>query len=376
MESTIGGTRRHIRDVGHELQRRGHEVHLAVSAERMPEFAEDVAELRGAGVEVHEIPMQRAIDPRADWRDLRALKRLLKSVRPEIVHTHSSKAGVLGRVASLQAGIGRRVHTPHTFAFLFDAMFSGPKRRLFRALEVGLAKRCSAVVAVSETEAETIRASGVVAPDRLCVVPNGIDPEPYRSASPVAPADLNARADELLVSVVGLLNVAKGQDLALRAIALPGLERVRLLIAGHGEEEAALRALAGELGVADRVTFLGWWRDVPGLLAASDALLLPSRWEGLPYIALEAMASGLPVVATPVDGARELISDGVSGFRAGAIDAESIAAALRQLIEVGPAGRAELGRAGAEIQAQRYSIASMVDGLEAVYARALDSPTA
>ena len=118
MESTIGGTRRHIVDVTLGQLELGLDVHLVVAAER----------LRAAGASVVVLPMERAIRPATDLRHARFLGRHLREVRPDVVHTHSSKAGVLGRHASLATGIGGRVHTPHTFAFLFGAMFGSAKR--------------------------------------------------------------------------------------------------------------------------------------------------------------------------------------------------------------------------------------------------------
>jgi glycosyltransferase involved in cell wall biosynthesis len=131
---------------------------------------------------------------------------------------------------------------------------------------------------------------------------------------------------------------------------------------------AELEARAGALGVADRVAFLGFRRDVPALLAASDGLLLPSRWEGMPYIVLEAMAAALPVVATPVDGALDLVVDGRTGWLASEVSAEALAGALRAGQAAGSAARAELGAAGRARLLERYCVGHMIDGLLDVYA--------
>ncbi len=366
MECTIGGTRRHLTDVARGLAARGVETHLAVSAERQPDFRETLAELAAEGCVVHEVPMLRAIRPRTDARHLARLKALLREVRPDVVHTHSSKAGVLGRLASLSTGIGRRVHTPHTMAFLFRDMFGPLKRGLFFRIERGLARATDALVAVSESEARTFAASGVVDPARVRVVPNGIDPAPYAHATPADLAALGLDPARPTAAVVGLLNVAKGQDLALEALARhPALQ---LLLVGHGETEPELRDLAARLGVGGRVAFAGFRRDVPALLAAADLLLLPSRWEGMPYIVLEAMASGLPVAATPVDGARDLVEDGVTGWLAPDASADGVAAVLARALAASPAERAALGAAGRARVRERYTADAMVEGLLALYA--------
>lgn len=367
MEATIGGTRRHLRDVALAQRAEGVDVAVAASALRMPEVRRDFAMLREAGVDVHEVPMVREIRPAVDTRHLLELRRLLKRLQPDVVHTHSSKGGALGRVASLSTGIGRRVHTPHTFAFLFSAMFSGHKRRIFRGVETYLGRRTDRIVAVGESEAATIRASGVVPAERVVVVPNGIDASPWRGAPALDRAQLGVPDGVPLAAVVGLLNVAKGQDVLLRAMALEPARRLHLLVVGHGEDEAALRALADELGIAARVHFLGWRADVPGILAAVDFVVLPSRWEGLPYIVLEAMAAEKPVVATDVDGARELVREGQTGFVARREDPMDLARALALALALDPKQRATMGAAGAALQAARYDQRTMARALVTLY---------
>lgn len=369
MECTIGGTRRHLTDLARGLARRGVEVHLAVAAERQPDFRETLAELSAEGCRVHEVPMVRSIRPLLDARHLRRLEDLLREVQPDLVHTHSSKAGVLGRLASLRTGVGRRVHTPHTLAFLFAEMFGPLKRRLFFQIERSLARGTDAMVAVSESEARTFAGSGVVDPDRVRVVPNGVDPAPYDGAAPADLAALGLDPARPTAAVIGLLNVAKGQDLALEALARH--PELQLLLVGHGETEAELRGLAERLGVADRVAFAGFRADVPELLAAVDLLLLPSRWEGMPYIVLEAMASGLPVAATPVDGARDLVVDGATGWLAPRVDGEAIADTLERALAAGPDARSQLGRAGRERILEGFTVDAMVEGCLALYAEVL-----
>ena len=132
-------------------------------------------------------------------------------------------------------------------------------------------------------------------------------------------------------AVVGLLNVAKGQDLALEALARhPALQ---LLLVGYGETEPELRAMAARLGVEERVAFAGFRLDVPALLAAADLLLLPSRWEGMPYIVLEAMASGLPSVSTPVVGVGEILGDEEGGLLVPQRDPDAVAAAIATILD-------------------------------------------
>jgi len=365
MEATIGGTRRHLVDLARGQQQAGLEVHVAAASLRVADFERDLEGLERAGIGVTRIPMLRAVAPLADRRHAAELRALLRRLRPAIVHTHSSKAGVLGRWASLREGIGARVHTPHTFAFLFAGMFGPGKRALYRGVERWLAQRTQRLIAVSQDEARTIRAAGVVPAERLRVVENGLDAAPLRAARALPRGELGFRADAPLLLTAGLLNLAKGQDLLLEALAAPGLERVQLALAGEGELRPALEARARSLG--DRVRLLGFRADMPALLATCDAYVLPSRWEGLPYVLLEAMAAARPFVATPVDGARELALRSGCGRIAGAISAAALAAELRALVALPAAELERMGSAGRACVEQHYTLERMVEGTLAVY---------
>lgn len=367
MESTIGGTRRHIVDVAEGQLARGLEVHLAVSTLRQASMEKDLARLEAKGCGVLRLPMVREISPARDLVHVNALARHLEALRPSIVHTHSSKGGALGRLASIATGVGARVHTPHTFAFLFDAMFPAWKLELFRRLETGLAGFTRLTIAVSPSEAATIGRSGVVPAERLRVVPNGPDPRPWIEARAVPRRELGVPEGAPVAALLGLYNAAKGQDLAIEMLALPGLESLHLLLAGVGETKAELAALASRLRVDARVHDLGFREDAPAVVAAADFTLMPSRWEGMPYIALESMAAGRPVVATPVDGARDIVEEGRTGFLARAISAEALAESVRALLALDAPARRALGERGRERMLASFTADRMVDGLVALY---------
>ena len=367
MESTIGGTRRHIVDVAREQLALGIDVQLCVSTLRDPRFEQDLQALEALGCGVERLDMTREIRPGRDYKHWRAIESTLKRLQPEVIHTHSSKAGVLGRLASLSTDIGVRVHTPHTFAFLFEAMFGAAKRAMFRTLESQLAAHSSAVVAVSPSEGHAFHTSQVVATSRIRVVVNGIVPDAFLDATPMTRERLDVPAGVPLTAVIGLLNAAKGQDLALRALAEPGCEGVHLIIAGMGEDEQACRELAKELGVAARVRFFGWCEEVPALLAALDFLLLPSRWEGMPYVVLEAMASRLPVVAAPVSGATDLVENGLTGFVTASASPEHLASGMKQLLGCESAALEAMGERGQRAVLERYTARTMAERLIQVY---------
>jgi glycosyltransferase involved in cell wall biosynthesis len=367
LEASIGGTRRHVVDACRGLVGRGVRTTLVASALREPGFRRDLEALAREGVEVRELAMVRPIRPAADYGHLARIEGWLRDLRPEVVHTHSSKAGVLGRLASLSSGVGRRVHTPHTFAFLFGAMFGGASRTLFRLIEAQLAGATDRFVAVSEDEAGTIERSGLAGADKLRVVPNGVDPRRWAEAEPADLAALGIPPGARVAVVAGLLNVAKGQDLAIEALARTRLDDLHLLVLGHGETEGELRALAERLGVARRTLFLGWRDDVPRFVAAADFVVVPSRWEAMPYVVLEAMAAGKPVVASAVDGARGVIAGEECGALAPVGDVDGLAAAMLRIAEMPREDREILGRRGRRAVERRYTTDAMVDGLLAVY---------
>jgi glycosyltransferase involved in cell wall biosynthesis len=367
MESTIGGTRRHLVDLAAGQRARGLDVHLAVSNLRQASFDADIARLAAAGCGILVLPMRREIAPARDAVHVTALSRHLERLRPEIVHTHSSKGGALGRLASIATGVGARIHTPHTFAFLFDAMFPAWKRELFRKVEAALAGRTLATVAVSDSEAATIARSGVVAKDTIHVIPNGPDPARWTSAKALPRAELGLPADAPVAAVLGLYNLAKGQDLAVEMLASPGLADLHLLLAGEGEMRDALVAQARRIGVESRVHVLGFRDDAPALVATADFTLVPSRWEAMPYIVLESMAAARPVVATPVDGASEVIASASTGFLARAVSAEALAESVRALLALPQAERRAMGERGRARMLGRWTADRMVDGVVALY---------
>jgi glycosyltransferase involved in cell wall biosynthesis len=378
MECTIGGTRRHLHDLVHGLLRRGVQVEVACAALRDPRVREDMAGMAAAGARVHEVPMVRPISPLRDAWHAARLTRLVLGRGFDVVHTHSSKAGALGRSAALLASGAVRIHTPHTYAFSFEGgagqggQPAGP-RGLILATERGLARITDRVIHVSASERDEGAALRVVPRGRQRVVPNGIDPA--RFAAPTGGAGLRAElgipAEARVVGSVGLLNDAKGHDILVEALArLPG--DVHALIVGHGEREASLRERAERLGLSARVHLAGWRDDVSAAHSAMDVFALPSRWEGLPYSLLEAMAAGVPSVASDVNGSRDILAgEPPCGLLVPREDPIALAKALNDVLA--DADLAErLCALGQRRVAQGFTLDAMIDGTLAVYREALE----
>jgi glycosyltransferase involved in cell wall biosynthesis len=370
MECTIGGTRRHIGELSIGLAGRGVDVTLFASAVRDPTFRQDLARCAAAGVRIVEIPMRREIAPLHDLRHALRLVREFAARRFDVIHTHSSKAGALGRVAArIAARDAAIVHTPHTFAFNFAEQFSPRKRKLFLAIERGLGRVTDRLIHVSESERREGIALGIVPAERAIVIENGIDAASYagRDRSRVR-REFGIADDEPLIGAVGLLNEAKGHSYLIDAIAtLRGRgSRARGLIVGEGALRADLERRIRDLSLGDAVILAGYRRDVPDVLAALDVFAMPSLWEGMPYGVLEAMAAQKPVVASDVNGCRDLVRDGETGFLVPPRDPSALAAALERVLRDRERAAA-LAAAGRELVAREYSLATMIDRYVALF---------
>jgi glycosyltransferase involved in cell wall biosynthesis len=377
MECTIGGTRRHIGELTTGLAAAGVEVTLFASAERDASFRDDLARIASCNVRVVEVPMVRAIAPGLDLRHLKRLADAFRHGRFDVIHTHSSKAGALGRSAArLTARAAKLVHTPHTFAFNFAEQFSARKRALFLAIERRLGRVTDRLVHVSESERREGLELEIVPPERAVVIPNGIDPAAYRGRDRArVRRELGIADDVPLIGAVGLLNEAKGHSFlvaAMRELAARG-SRAQCVIVGEGALRSSLERQIEESGLGDRVRLLGYRTDVPDVLAALDAFAMPSLWEGMPYGVLEALASSLPVVASDVNGCRDLVRDGVTGILAPPRDSAALARGLERVLADRALARS-LAAAGCERVATEYSLATMIDRYVALFRALVANP--
>jgi glycosyltransferase involved in cell wall biosynthesis len=280
--------------------------------------------IRSAGADHHTLDMVRKPAIR-DVLDLLALRRLARG--RDVVHLHSSKAGALGRVAALSLG-GRHRPAVVVTAHYWSWLVGGPWAPLYRWIERLLARRCDALVAVSEGEAREGRAV-FDASTPLNLIPNGVDRDHFSPTGDSADRD---RAAPLLVCV-GRLSRQKGQDVAIRALALLDDPRPRLRLVGAesgGGERAGLEELAASLGVADRVEWRGAVDDAAPEYRAADVVVAPSRWDGLSLALLEAMACGATIVASDVNGSESL---GDAGVIVPADDPEALAEGIGRLLE-------------------------------------------
>jgi glycosyltransferase involved in cell wall biosynthesis len=287
------------------------------------------------------------------------LVRLMRRLRPEIVHASSSKAGVLGRLAAGLAGVPIRIFTVHGWAF---TAYHGIVAHLYRRAEQAVRPLTTATICVSEGERAAGIAAGTCDPRRTLVIHTGIDV----ASRPLARPDVGAAPQ--IVSV-GRLQTPKDPLSFLRALALVrGPFRASLV--GDGPDRPAVERELERLGLGGRVTLQGTRDDVPELLASSHVFVLSSHSEALPVSLLEAMAAGLPVVATQVGGVPELVVDGETGLLVPAGDPPGLAAALQRMVD-DPALRARLGAAGRARVEEHFRLDMFLEAHLDLYRRAL-----
>jgi len=329
----LAGTQTSVVDICAGLVGAGHDVHIVYSSRGGRAFGDaDVLHARAtaAGIQLHDVPsMRRAIAPVGDAAAVIELLRLFRRLAPDVVHTHASKAGVLGRAAARAAGVPVVLHSVRGWSFY--AAPPGPLRWLAIACERWAARLSVAQIAVSRAVAADGLRAGIGADRPYVVIRSGIDLAAFaRPAAIAARADLGIPAGATVVGAVLALVPAKA-PLDLVAVArrlLRSGRDVHVVVAGDGPLRPALTAAIAGAGLAGRFHLLGARRDVAALYPLFDVVVLPSRWEGLPRVAVEAVAAGVPVVATDVGGVGEVVIPGVTGRLVCAGDVAGLADAV------------------------------------------------
>ena len=353
-ELRAGGAERWVYELATRLDRRRFDVQVA--ALRGGQVADWLA---GAGVKVTVIGMRRKWHL---WK-LPALPRLLAQERIDLLHTHLFHADLAGRPAARLAGVRHLVHTVQTAEGRFR-----PWQFAFARAAAGW---CDRIICVSHAVRDFHAARSGLPERDYVIIPNAVDPAAY-APDPHARDRLRDQwgidDDQVLIAIVAKLRYEKGLDVLLEAMELVARrgQAVRLVVAGDGpQRRSAERFLAARDG--GRLTrMLGFRRDVAAVLSAADALVVPSRWEGFGLAAAEAMAAGLPVIATRVGGLPELVADERTGLLVPPEDPAALAQAIRRLagdVEL----RRRLGAAGKQRVARRYAVAGAVAAHEKVY---------
>ena len=304
----------------------------------------------------------RFIGVTSSWQVLLAIRRLgrlLAEQQPHIVQTFLFHANVVGTLAAV-----RRRPRPR---IVNGIRVADPSRRRQR-LERWMSRQAARIVCVSQSVADFCSGQGRMAREKLVVIPNGVNVDQYPAASAADMTQFGVPTDRQVVVFVGRLHAQKGVDWMLRVAPrlLTQLPTHDLLLVGDGPERKTLQGLAAKLGIADRVHFAGWRPDVPQILAASSMLVLPSRWEGMPNVVLEAMATGLPVVSTRAAGVEELLGSLADCQTVTINDADDFVATALRLAQ-NPSKAQEIGHQNRQRATERFSLAAMIAAYERLY---------
>jgi glycosyltransferase involved in cell wall biosynthesis len=326
---------------------------------------------------VHSIPeMSRSISPWQDFRALVCLYLFLRRERPSIVHTHTAKAGVLGRIAARLAGVPVIVHTFH--GNVLNHYFSRPVSWVIRLFERGLACFTDGICVLAPQQAyELADRHHIASRDKIHLIPLGMDLTAFSALEP-APHE----GGRITVGWMGRFVPVKDIPLLLATVreTLRRTDRVRFVVAGDGPQAPMVKALADELG-PDRFEWLGWRQDVTSVLAACDVLVQTSLNEGTPVGLIQGMAAGRPFVSTPAGGIVNMVSGSLRGERNGCrwfdngvlvnADPAAFASALCEFAE-NPDRIIAMGKSAADFAIGSYSLPTMLRSLDALYSALLE----
>ena len=357
-QGILGGAQTHIRHLCENLKE-DCDVHVAVGV-----YGPLVENLSQEGIAVHVVPsLVRPISLFKDIGGLRELKRLIKSVKPDLISTHSSKAGILGRLAAKACGVPV-IFTAHGWAFTEGV--PPTKRLIYIGAERLAAKWADKIICVSENDRKLALGCGVSTEEQLITIHNGM---------PLISGTFNNNKGEEDKTVefimVARFSEPKDHQLLLHAVQqINSQNDYTFSLVGDGELLEKTGSLCFQLNIDEKVRFLGSRQDVPELLAGADVFVLTSNWEGLPRSIIEAMRAGLPVIASDVGGVNELVEEGVTGYLVPRGDVETLRARLETLID-NPELRQQMGMAGYERFIEKFTFDRMLKETVKVYEEVL-----
>ncbi|MCX6626692.1 MAG: glycosyltransferase family 4 protein [Candidatus Solibacter sp.] len=348
----VGGASIHVRDLARAMMERGHQATVLLGG-----YGPVAEQLHAAGVPCISLRwLERRIDPLRDLRALAEMVTVLRTLAPDLVSTHTAKAGWIGRAAARRLGIPA-LYTPHGWSI--GERVSPRLGAIFSLAERAAAKWCAAIICVCEEEKRLALSKGVASAGKLLVVHNGV--------GDIA-GELRARPALAPVRICSVARFASPKDhrTLLTALAALSAQPWELDLVGDGPLEAQTRELASELGLAGRVRFLGYVADPARVLGGAQLFVLSSRSEAFPRSVLEALRAGLPVVASAVGGIGEAVADGASGLLVPAGNPAALAAAVHKLLADAEL-RERMGAAARASYERRFRLEYMVDSTAAIY---------
>ena len=331
--------------------------------------------------------MQREISLGVDMAAYRAIEKIIDDFKPDIVHTHASKPGAIGRLAAHNRKVPVIVHTFH--GHYFHSYFNRMKTNMFKQIERSLAKRTSKIIAISDIQKHELSIEHKIAPpDKFEVIPLGFDLDRFRTDTDSKRADFrnefSIKDDEIAVGIIGRLVDVKDHKYFLRLVkhALDiTTKNVRFFIVGDGEMREELEEYCIELSIQfntfptyqpanSPLTFCSWRTDIDQINAGLDIVILTSKNEGTPVSLIEAQASGTPVISTNVGGVENVVSHGVTGLLAGFDDEPKMAENLMSLIESDEL-RNEMAGKGWSHVGERFHYSQLTSKMDVLYQQLL-----
>ncbi len=375
----IGGAQENTVLTCEGLAQRGHDVYLWAGPTTGPEGSlvprvRAASRLPRGAYAYEEFPtLVRQVSPAHDLRALGALRRRLEQLRPDVVHTHSSKAGILGRIAAHRAGVPVIVHTIHGMSF--NRTQARPTRALYAALERFCAKRCHAIVSVADAMTRQALAAGVGRPEQYVTVRSGMvtaDFDPARRDGRAVRHAWGVADDAIVVGTVARLFENKGYEQLIESMPAAVREepRLRFVWVGDGAHRTEYEARLTRLNLRDRVTITGLVppEEMPRVLSGMDLVAHASQWEGLPRAVVQGMLMGKPAVCFDLDGAPEVVIPGESGELAAPGDIGAFSDAIVKLAR-DAALRTRYGEEGRRRCLVVFDHHRMVEALEGLYER-------
>ena len=373
-----GGTAVHLQNLAANLDRSRY-VQVTICGRVSPGEIDVSDDLRKAGLDIISFPsLQREIRLVPDLITLYRLIAFFREWKPDIVETHTAKAGTLGRLAARIAGVPTRIHVFH--GHVFDGFFSVKRARTFLQLERWLATQTTRIIALGEHQRTDLLSRGVGVDSQVVSIPLGFDLQRFSSiplfASRSHPTGLRhelgiSHGDRATVPVIGMiarLVPTKAHEVFLDAaqLVLEEIPGARFVIVGDGNQRSRLEALANQLLPHNSFKFLGWRTDTPALFSEIDLVMHTSDSEGMPVSIIEALASGVPVVATNVGGIPDLIRDGVNGHVVPPRDSNAVARAALAILR-DPDRRASMAAAARASVVPEYEVDTLVARMDRLY---------
>ena len=328
-----------------------------------------IEEAKKNGVKVIALPtMVRSIRPVKDLKALISLVRLIFNEKPDIVHTHSSKGGILGRLAARIAGVPNIIHTPH--GHVFYGHFGAFASKIFLWIEKIFSRFTDRMVALTDGEKDDYINLSVCPPEKLLKIHSGVDVEKFMHANGdrvQKRRSLGLDQNEAVIGFVGWLLPIKGPDYLLKAMDYVWHRHpeASLILVGKGDMDVDLRAEALKKNGNGKVKFLGWREDIDEIMPLFDMLVLPSLNEGMGRVLVEAMAAGKPVVASRVGGIPDLVRHDVTGYLVPPADEKALAEGIKKLLD-DPEKAKQMGQRGKE-HCRQFSLEAMVEKLDNLY---------